>query len=70
MRSTMRKQLPVVLVVAASAWATVLSQSGATGVVAYEGARLIIGDSRRPIDRGTFVVRDGRIIDVGRAGAW
>ena len=45
------------------------SQTGAAGVVAYEGARLIVGDRSRPIDRGTLVVRDGRITDVGSSGS-
>ncbi len=37
--------------------------------VAYEGARLIIGDATPPIASGTFVVTDGRITAVGAKGA-
>jgi imidazolonepropionase-like amidohydrolase len=33
--------------------------------VAYQGARLILGDSRTPIERGTILVQDGRITAVG-----
>lgn len=35
----------------------------------YENARLILGVSGPPIDRGAFLVQDGRIQAVGRAGA-
>ena len=38
------------------------------GVTAYEGARLIVGDGSDPIDNAMFLVRDGRITQVGRAG--
>ena len=38
------------------------------GVTAFEGARLIVGDGTDPIDNATFLVRDGRITQVGRAG--
>ena len=37
------------------------------GVTAFEGARLIVGDGSDPIDNGVFLVRDGRITQVGRA---
>ena len=36
--------------------------------VAFEGARLIIGDGSAPIESGTFVVQDGRITAVGPRG--
>jgi imidazolonepropionase-like amidohydrolase len=46
------------------------SQSrGPSGVVVYEGGRLIVGDGSAPIDGGAFVVRDGHISAVGRKGA-
>jgi imidazolonepropionase-like amidohydrolase len=35
----------------------------------YEGARLIVGDARAPIENGAFVVQNGRITAVGRQGA-
>jgi imidazolonepropionase-like amidohydrolase len=34
----------------------------------FEGARLILGDTRSPIERSAFVVDDGRITSVGRQG--
>ena len=36
------------------------------GAAVYEGARLIIGDGRPPIENGAFVVQNGRITAVGR----
>ena len=39
------------------------------GAAVYEGARLIIGDARAPIDNGAIVVQNGRITAVGRKGA-
>jgi acetamidase/formamidase/imidazolonepropionase-like amidohydrolase len=39
------------------------------GATVYEGARLIIGDRRAPIENGALVVSNGRITAVGRAGA-
>jgi imidazolonepropionase-like amidohydrolase len=35
------------------------------GVVVYEGARLIIGDTSPPIESGAFVVQNGRITALG-----
>ena len=40
-----------------------------TSVVAYEGARLILGDGRAPIDNGVFTVDNGRFLAVGVAAA-
>jgi imidazolonepropionase-like amidohydrolase len=33
----------------------------------FDGARLILGDGRPPIERGTLVVQNGRIVAVGEA---
>ena len=38
------------------------------GVTAFEGARLIVGDESAPIENATFLVRDGRITQVGSTG--
>ncbi|HEY7292248.1 MAG TPA: amidohydrolase family protein [Vicinamibacterales bacterium] len=43
------------------------SQSRSTAV-AYENARLIVGDGSAPIERGVLVVQNGRIVSVGPAG--
>ena len=40
-----------------------------TGAVVFEGARLIVGDGRAPIDDGAMVVGDGRIAAIGRKGS-
>ena len=46
--------------------AQVTPASGAT--VLYEGARLIHGDERPPIESGAFVIANGRITAIGRRG--
>jgi hypothetical protein len=47
----------------------VSSQSrGPAAAVLYEGARVIAGDGSAPIERGAFVVQNGRISAVGRKG--
>ena len=38
-----------------------------TGVTAFEGARLIVGDGGAPIENATLVVDGARIVAVGRA---
>jgi imidazolonepropionase-like amidohydrolase len=40
-----------------------------SGAVLFEGARLIIGDGRAPVEDGAFVVQNGRISALGRRGA-
>src|SRR5262245_923527 len=42
-------------------------QAPATGVTVFEGARVIIGDSRAPIENASFVVNGSRFVQVGRA---
>jgi len=39
-----------------------------TDVTVYEGARLIVGDGRAPIEDSVFVVEDGRFTQVGARG--
>jgi imidazolonepropionase-like amidohydrolase len=53
-----------------SAWsATALGQApAAAGVTVFEGARLIVGDGRPPIENAVFVVDGTRFTEVGRAG--
>jgi imidazolonepropionase-like amidohydrolase len=50
------------------AWTLAALAQAPAPVVVFQGARLIIGDQTPPIDRGAFVVRDGRIVAVGRMG--
>jgi imidazolonepropionase-like amidohydrolase len=40
----------------------------ATGVTVFEGARLIAGDGRAPIEDSAFVVANNRFTEVGRRG--
>ena len=63
----------VVLLLAAvlgiSTYAGPLSaQAPAAGVSVFEGARVIVGDGRAPIENATIVVNGTRIAQVGRAG--
>src|SRR5215467_4144155 len=51
-----------VLLVAASA------QTPAPGVTVFEGARVIVGDGRAPIENASFIVSGARFTQVGRAG--
>jgi imidazolonepropionase-like amidohydrolase len=39
---------------------------GSAAAVAYDGARLIIGDGSAPLENGTLVVQNGRIAAIGR----
>ena len=68
----MPRVIPVLCGVALAAAVTVaaLGQTPASGrVVAYEGARLIVGDASAPIEAGVMVVQDGRIVAVGSKGS-
>jgi len=56
------------LAIAAATAAAVRAQS-ASGAVVYEGARLIVGDARAPIENSAFVVQNGRITAVGQRGS-
>ena len=57
--------ISIVAILAASARG---QQPAAGSVTAFEGARLIVGDGRAPIDNATFVVSGARLTDVGRTG--
>src|SRR5437867_2797107 len=61
-----RITFPVVAGVAA--WSvTALGQAPAGGVIIFEGARVIVGDVRAPIENASFVVNGARFGQVGRA---
>jgi len=47
---------------------TASGQAPATGVTLFEGARVIVGDGRAPIENASFVVSGSRFTQVGRAG--
>ena len=58
------------LIVVAVASVAVHSQTRIQSSTAiYEGARLILGDDRAPVENGAFVVQNGRIAAIGRKGA-
>jgi len=59
--------LIVVLAVSYSA-ATLQQRPAAAGApTVFEGARIIVGDGRAPIENGSMVVQGGRLVQVGRA---
>src|SRR5262245_57799973 len=62
------QRLKLFALLSAAAWsATAFGQAPATGVTVFEGARVIIGDGRPPIDNASFVVNGARFAQVGRA---
>jgi imidazolonepropionase-like amidohydrolase len=46
----------------------ITAQGQGGSAVAYDGARLIIGDATAPVAAGTFVVENGRITSIGPRG--
>jgi imidazolonepropionase-like amidohydrolase len=56
------------LTVAACSGSAPPQAPASTGVTAFEGARLIVGDGSEPIEHGAFIVEQSRIVAVGRAG--
>ena len=63
----MRRVRLLVLIVVAAWSVTALGQSPAAGTTVFEGARVIVGDTRPPIENASFVVTGGRFVQVGRA---
>jgi imidazolonepropionase-like amidohydrolase len=55
------------LVLAAIAAASVVIFAQTPAVTVYEGARVIIGDGRAPIENATFIVSGNRFTQIGRA---
>jgi imidazolonepropionase-like amidohydrolase len=58
-----------VLIAAAAASTPASSQTRIAPPVVYQGARLIVGDSRPPIESGELLVQNGRITAVGAKGS-
>src|SRR5213080_4537105 len=56
------------LVVLAGAYSVQPVKTQASRIVLYEGARLISGDGRAPIDDSAFLVENGTITKVGKKG--
>ena len=72
MRNVMRMPscLPAVACLCAVAACSprVDEQAGTANVTVFEGARLITGDGRAPIENATFIVRNNQFTQVGRRG--
>jgi imidazolonepropionase-like amidohydrolase len=62
----MRRAKLLVLIVIAAWSVTALGQAPA-GTTVFEGARVIVGDTRAPIENASFVVTGGRFVQVGAA---
>jgi imidazolonepropionase-like amidohydrolase len=63
----MRQASLLILVAAAALSVTARGQAPVTGVTVFEGARVIIGDTRAPIENASVVVNGARFVQVGRA---
>src|SRR6202158_276491 len=55
------------LVLAAVALSSISILGQRPTVTVFEGARIIVGDGRAPIENGTFIVSGNRFTQVGRA---
>jgi imidazolonepropionase-like amidohydrolase len=66
MPTTLRLRLLILAMIAALSVAA-SGQAPPTGVTVFEGARVIIGDGRAPLDNASFVVSGARFTQVGRA---
>ena len=61
--------LCALLLVAACLSAVGMQQRQATGAaILFEGARLIMGDGKAPIENSAFIVNNDRFSSVGRKG--
>jgi len=63
------RRLPgfVLFVIACALTVRALAQVPSGGVTVFEGARVIVGDGRPPIENASFVVDGARIVQVGGA---
>ena len=62
------QRLKFLALLSAAAWsATASGQAPASSLTVFEGARVIIGDGRPPIENASFVVNGARFAQVGRA---
>jgi imidazolonepropionase-like amidohydrolase len=62
----MRRVKLLVLVVVA-VWSVTAFGQAPAGTIVFEGARVIVGDARAPIENASFVVTGGRFVQVGTA---
>jgi len=59
------RQVRLLILVVVAAWS--VTALGQGSVTVFEGARVIVGDARPPIENASFVVSGGRFTQVGRA---
>ena len=62
----MKRAILLIPAIGAALSVTVLSQAPA-GVTVFEGARVIVGNARAPIENASFVVSGARFVQIGRA---
>ena len=62
------KLLSALLILMASAWLSAGQAPARGGVLLFEGARLIAGDGRAPIENAAFLVENDKFTRVGRKG--
>jgi len=60
---------PSVVVIAAAWSASTPAQTPASTVTVFEGARIITGDGRAPLENASFIVSGGRLTQVGSAAS-
>ena len=60
-------RMKLFVIVALAAWSVSMLAQAPAGVTAFEGARVIVGDGRAPIENATIVVTGNRFTAVGRA---
>jgi imidazolonepropionase-like amidohydrolase len=58
----------VLLVGVGLAWVSVNPAAQSGGATLFEGARLIVGDGRAPIENSAFLVEGNKIVKVGKKG--
>src|SRR6476620_1775079 len=64
---TMQRLRLAVLVVVVAWSAIVLGQAPAPSVTLFEGARVLVGDGRAPIENASFIVNGARFQQIGGA---
>ena len=60
-------RMKLFVIAALAAWSVSMLAQAPAGVTAFEGARVIVGDGRAPIENATIVVTGNRFTAVGRA---
>ena len=61
------RRLGLLVLAVVAAWSVTALGQSPTGTTVFEGGRVIVGDTRAPIENASFVVSGGRFVQVGRA---